>query len=555
MKKTFLLFLCVSFLLAPAEAGNVKGRVTADGAPLPGVWVSDGTVLVRTDEKGRFDFDSDKASGMVFIETPSGYVPDSRDGLRPDFWQYLNLPADREEVHDFQLIRENQDRYSVILCADLHLNNDPRKKDLAQFAAMVTPLARKIVSSSPGPVYTFHLGDFTQDIFWYVFGFNEAEGVRFLQDQRWPTLFYNVMGNHDHDGAVGGVEDVDRAAGWLWRDCWGPDRFSWNIGEEHWIFLDNIVYLNERRPGMIFGPNIWGSQNYRHDLRPEQLAWLEKDLEHVSPETRVVICCHAPVLINRDKQQKDVLSEGAMKVLRAQAERFTGGITVYSGHLHAFDFCEDASGIHQITIAATSGDQWKAPVGMNKAEGDGSPSGLMVLDFASGRQPESRFETFAGTFTPYRVYDLNVVGQAYRESGDYAALKKKFPERIDYSEQKWRNCLMVNYWMEQPGDRVEILEGGAALPELDCARIEDPVVTFQKDLPHVNSDQAYPNPPEGYYVKFHNIKGTPSIRKGHVFRSRTSRGRLTLRITGRDGKVRYEEELERPLAFDPFLKN
>lgn len=557
MIKKFSIVLCALLFATQAFGGNVKGRVLADGRPLEGVWVTDGEVFCRTNSLGRYEFDSSKRLGMVFLEIPSGYIPESRDGLRPQFWQYLTQPVDREDLHDFNLRSEDQSHYSVLLPTDFHLNNDPRKKDLAQFAALVTPLARKIVSSATGPVYTFHLGDLTQDIFWYEFGFTEAEGVRFLQDQRWPTLFYSTMGNHDHDGAVGGVNDVDWKAGWMWRDCFGPDRFSWNIGSEHWVFLDNIVYKNERKEGMIMGPGCWGSRNYEHDLTDEQMAWLTEDLSHVDKDKNVILCMHCPVF------RHDLLELGKVEPtmkrwterLEALASTFTHGFTVFSGHLHTFDFAtmSEYPHIRQYTLPATSGDQWKAPRGMVKGEGDGSPAGMMRVDFASGKEPKMHFETLVGQFCPYRVYDLNTVGKAYASSQEWKAVKMGRPKRIDYSEAKWKNCVLVNYWYYHPGDKVEVLENGIPL-KLMTRRAEDPVVVFQKDIPYVFSDQSYPNPKEGYYVKFHNIQPVSGIRFGYIFKASSATSSLLLRICAEDGTVKYEENISRPIAFNPTLK-
>ncbi|MBO4446812.1 MAG: calcineurin-like phosphoesterase C-terminal domain-containing protein, partial [Bacteroidales bacterium] len=470
MRKVYIALLAAAVFAGQAFGGNLKGRVLADGKPLEGVWVTDGEVFCKTNGLGRYEFDSSKKLGMVFIEIPSGFVPESRDALRPQFWQYLNLPVNREEIHDFNLYSQDQSAYRVLLPTDFHLSNDPRKKDLAQFAALVTPLARKIVAAENTPVYTFHLGDFTHDIFWYEFGFNEAEGVRFLQDQRWPTLFYNVMGNHDHDGAIIG-EDVDWRAGWLWRDCFGPDRLSWNIGGDHWIFLDDIIYKNTA--GGKRGPGIKGLQNYSHGLTDSQLEWLQKDLSHTDKNARVFLCMHAPLLWHdwRDSGESlhPMVDEAVTARINLLASEFAHGITVFSGHIHGFDavITPDFPYITQYSMPATSGDQWKSPIGMIKAEGDGSPAGMMVIGFAEGKEPQMHFETLAGTFYPYRVYDLNVVGKAYAASKEIKTLFSTRPERVNYSNPKWKNCILVNYWYWRPGDRVEMFENGKALRQLN----------------------------------------------------------------------------------------
>lgn len=557
MKRLILVLSVLALLPSQAFGGNVKGRVLADGKPLQGVWVTDGEVFCQTNELGRYEFDSSKKTGMVYLQMPAGYVADSRDGLRPGFWQYLNQPPHQEDLHDFLLHSQDQSRYSVLLPADLHLNNDPRKKDLQQFAALVTPLARRLVAQAPGPVYTIHLGDLTQDIFWYEFGFNEAECVRFLQDQRWPTLFTSIMGNHDHDAAIGGVEDVDWKAGWLERDCFGPDRWSWDIGAEHWVFLDNIIYKNERRENMIMAPGSWGSRNYVHDLTDAQMAWLAQDLSHVDKDKRVILCMHCPVFLHHWLGNGPVspTMEGRTAALEEMAAGFTHGFTVFSGHLHTFDFATmpEYPHIRQYTLPATSGDQWKSPRGMAKAEGDGSPAGMMMVDFADGEAPSMHFETLTGTFTPYRVYDLNEVGKAYAASKEWQAVKAGRPERIDYTQAKWKNCILVNYWYYHPGDQVQVLENGKPL-KLYTQRAEDPVVVFQKDIPHVFSDQSYPNPKDGYFVKFHNLQPRAGVPFAYVFKTASATSALKLRILDKDGHVKYEEEISRPLPFNPSLK-
>lgn len=536
--------LALSLVLASGSlllAGNVKGRVLADGKPLEGVWVSDGVEFCRTDASGRFDIESKKVSGMVYITPPTGWVPDSRDGLRPDFWQYLALPENQEELHDFMLRSEDQTYYRVLLPADLHLTNDPRKNDLAQFTELAVPLAHRLVAEAQGSSYTFHLGDLTHDIFWPRFGFNEAEALRFLQDQRWPTLFTSIMGNHDHDGSVRDVPDVDWQAGWIERDCWGPDSWSWDIGGDHWVFMDNIYYLNEN-----------GKMNYSHDFRPEQIEWLKKDLSHVGPSTRVYLLVHCPLLGTRapDFEVKALMPEDQMDVVESLAAGFAHGITCFAGHGHVFNFCKSEKYSHILSymLPATSGDQWKAVPrgGVIKAEGDGSPAGMMVLDCSKGEDCKMHFEPFEGEFYHYRVYDLNEVGKAYAASVKFRDMKAALPDRIDYSESRFKNCILVNYWYYMTGDKVELFENGKPLAEVHWGRMEEPTVVFQKDVPHFGEEQGMP--------KFHNIQPRPYFHHAYLFKTASGRSRLVLRITSADGRVLHEETIIRPVKFDPTLR-
>ena len=98
----------------PSAPATLTGRVTGDGVPLSGVYVSDGVQIVATDADGYYGMASDKAQGTVFVITPSGYVAESRDGLLPAFYAHLTAPepgtpepvADMAEKGHVQLISE-----------------------------------------------------------------------------------------------------------------------------------------------------------------------------------------------------------------------------------------------------------------------------------------------------------------------------------------------------------------------------------------------------------------------------------------------------------------
>ena len=294
--KRILTVLALAACCVQVLAGNVCGRVTCNRQPMAGVAVSDGISIVFTDRDGRYSIDSDKRDGSVFVITPSGYVARSIDGLRPGFWQPLYLAPELEEVHDFVLEKQDQSRYTVVFLADMHLSNDPARDDLNRFRNEVMPVIRRQAAAATGAVYTINLGDTTHDIYWGEFNFNETDALRLLQDLEYPTPMYSIMGNHDHDPSVVG-DDVDRRAAWRERDCWGPGQFSVNIGGDHWVFLDNIIYINVEGKGKK-APGVLGDRSYLNELTEDQMAWLEKDLALVDKDARVFICTHAPMLFS-----------------------------------------------------------------------------------------------------------------------------------------------------------------------------------------------------------------------------------------------------------------
>ena len=544
MKRITILTACL-LASALALAGNVRGRVICDGLPVQGVPVSDGASIVLTDASGRYDLESDKSDGSVFIITPSGFIARTLDGLRPGFWQPLYLPATQEEVHDFVLEKQDQRRYTMLMLADLHLTNDPDRQDLRRFREEVLPCIREQAAraASKGPVYTVNLGDTTHDVYWGEMGFNEFDGLRYLQDLPYPTPFYSIMGNHDHDPSVVG-EDVDRRAGWLNRDCWGPGAYSVNIGGDHWVFLDNIFYINVEGKGKK-APGVKGDRSYKSKLTTRQIEWLAADLALVDKDARIYICTHAPVLYTGGKNGL-LMPQSQVERIAALCAPFRHDVTVFSGHIHRNDICDhpDFPRIHQRSLPATSGIMWTTPVGWPLYGNEGSDAGFWVGEFEAGAAPRYRLETYLYGEKYFRIYDLNEVGKAYRSSEGIKKMKDLYSggSRLDYGDKKWRNYVFLNYWGWEPGDSVQILEKNRSL-KVEATRYEDPAKTFAYELPRIMNPYKHSTP-------------KPRDNTFHMFVARASSAKspVTVRIYASDGRLKFEKTVQRPIAFDPSEK-
>ena len=289
MKQFIIRIAWLGFALAGLAAGRVAaqapapatltGRVTGDGAPLPGVCVSDGVQIVATDADGCYEMASDKAQGTVFVITPSGFVAESGDGLRPAFYAHLTAPADQAERHDFALRSEDQSRYGVILVSDMHLANDAELDDQARFRQSCMPLVRRVADAlrAEGPVYSFHLGDLSYDKYWVKDSYTIEDAYATLRSEGWPTLLYNVPGNHDNDGRVS-TDNTDFDAGWLYRKVFGPEHYSLDIGGDHWIVMDDILYRNPPGKPEKRAEGMAGTREYGRGFTPEEMRMTLEDL-------------------------------------------------------------------------------------------------------------------------------------------------------------------------------------------------------------------------------------------------------------------------------------
>lgn len=156
-----------SLPVKPGKGVTVAGTVECEGKPVPGVVVSDGYELTKTDKKGAYYLKSKKQNPQVFITSPAGYDV-YRDDVVPQFWADFTLPADKYERHDFRLTENDNSRHATIIITDVHLAN--QRNDVSIFSGPYTDVIRRNVESLNArgiPVYTLNLGDASWDGYWY----------------------------------------------------------------------------------------------------------------------------------------------------------------------------------------------------------------------------------------------------------------------------------------------------------------------------------------------------------------------------------------------------
>ena len=178
----------------PAEGSTVYGKVSCEGTGIPGVVVSDGVEVVKTDAKGVYQMKSKKYHGYVFVSTPSGYEP-LTSGILPKFHATLKANAATAERVDFQLKKaDGQDNHRMLLLGDIHLAK--RTDDQKQFAEFVKDV-NATVSATAGKVYALTLGDMTWDLYWIVNNYSFKEYLADASGIKGVTM-YHTIGNHDH---------------------------------------------------------------------------------------------------------------------------------------------------------------------------------------------------------------------------------------------------------------------------------------------------------------------------------------------------------------------
>ncbi len=539
--------MTVVCLLAATGGADAAGRgkalltgvVYGDGAPLAGVCVSDGVHFATTDAAGRYRLESDKSAGFVFAVTPSNWVAAEADGIQPLFWAALDERSDRDERHDFRFASVDQSRYTMMFFTDLHLTNSSEKHDLDHYRriALSSISDEAAQASARGPVYSLNLGDLSHDLYWYQYDFDVASAKRFLERNGFPTLLYSLPGNHDHDAATQAGEAVDRRAEHLYRRTFGPTYYAMNIGDVHWIMMDNIIYRNTPGKGKK-NVGVVGARDYDRGFTPAQLAWLRRDLETVDASKTVCLCTHCPIFF-RDARRTTLLSDVVqVDSLDAYFSRFDK-VLIFSGHAHRTIYLKspDYPRFEQSILPATSGEMWVANDDFQALCPDGSDAGFVVASVDGGTL-DYTYRTHLYGRKVLRAYDMNGVGEYYRTDDRVRVQRQLYPDRADYGRPEYANCVYVNYWAYLPGQRVEMFENDRPL---DVVQVED------EDPLYTNSHYLTALAKIPFFF-FRDAR----VGSHHMFaaKARTATAPVEIRITDAEGNLLHRETLERPKKFD-----
>ena len=515
----------------PAAGTTVYGVVQCDGEGVPGVLVSDGDQIVKTDENGIYQLPSTKKWKYVFVILPSGYeVP--AQGILPQLSASLSQDEKTPERKDFELIKSDNDNFTMFVLGDMHLAN--RNNDLNQFVGVANTLNSSI-SKAKGKAYCLTLGDMTWDVYWYSNAYTFPQYLATANSHFKDIVFFHTMGNHDND--MNSVGDYDKSFRYT-RDI-APTFYSFNLGKIHFIVMDNIDYNN-------VGANNDGTGNdyrsqYVLDYTAEQMAWLLKDLSYVDKSTPVFITSHAPLCVpNGATSYNNNYMNGANSAGEANMSGFISTLKDYnvhflSGHTHKLFHRTHNSKFTEHNEAAICATWWwsgKQTPGIHVAQ-EGTPGGYGVWEFA-GKDFKFYYQS-AGHDENYqfRAYDMNEIKKVV--TSDAAGGNSKFTTYVNAMAAYPANSILVNVWDYDDSWTVSISENGN---ELTVTK------DYAYDPLHIMAWTA----PRSKSVSEPNFA---TSKWPHFFKATASSANSTIvvKVTDRNGKV-FTETMTRPKAFN-----
>lgn len=361
--KPFLLLYCWALLAsfaAVAQTPNVTGRVTAtDGTPIAGVVVSDGLNCTQTDAGGRYALQSDLTlRKFVFISVPADYEIPARHGA-PQFFHRIDR-FQKEVKADFVLEprKEAARHHTLLMQGDPQIKNFGVDGSAEAYRDVVVPDMIRMRKTVETPCYGINLGDL-------VYNDMNVYNAYLDHTERVGLTTFNVIGNHDHDQTT----ILSDSLGTVYFEMYlGPTCYSANIGNMHYVFVDNILYGRAD-----------ASKSYELGLSDEIARWLQQDLGYVPKDKTIMICAHSQMF---KKHASFSTRNKNYPLYRDELLKFKN-VYSWAGHNHhTYIYNYNRSERMKIdNLTAVTVTRSTGSLRLNKhLNNDGTPQGYMVVD-------------------------------------------------------------------------------------------------------------------------------------------------------------------------------
>ena len=510
------------------------GRVVDyEAKPVAGVAVSDGALVTTTDSEGRYYLRSERKNVFVFISIPKNYRV-AIDRAVPQFFQrFKSTRTSTYEQHNFVLAPEENVKHRVLVWSDTHLAN--RTDDANQFKKFFKPDIEQQIAKAKSEgvkLYAIGLGDLAWDEFWYKNDYSLKDYREDISD--FDLTIFSSPGNHDNDPSI--ADDFLAAAGF--RENLNPLYYSFNIGDIHYIMMDNTLFKNSGATS-----NNYNVQDYTEGFTDDQMKWLKADLATVPEGTTIIFGLHIP-WTNRS-QANGNFTYAMPATFRTQVESLLSKYTVHfiSGHTHTNYTNIINSKMREHNIAGVCGTWWwTGYYSKNKCRlnGDGSPSGYKIFDI-NGSDVKWNFKALARDASyQFRAYDLRnslITRELYCPANKNTNVSDAFFSQYANGWDKSANTsstrkILINLFDYNDNWKITVTENGA---NLSVSRVEayDPLHTIFFNMGRMNSNSTSMTFPTG--------------KSAHFFEVSTSSATSTVIIKAEDpfGRV-YEETMTRP---------
>lgn len=326
---------------------TLAGKILDEsGNPISGIVVSDGYTVMKTNDKGIYEIKRNELAKFVFVTIPEDRKIPTKGNI-PQFYKPINKEKEVVFAH-FKLEKKEIDTDFILLAIA-----DPQPSDYFEMERFtretVVDINKHFVKYKSKPVYGITVGDIVWDkMNLFKHYINAVNKLSF------PV--FQVIGNHDHNQAV---INNDYLASKDYEDHFGPTYYSYNIGDCHFVVLDDVYYTDR--------------ESYQATITQEQLDWLKEDLKYVSKDKKIILGIHIPTMRRRTATQ--VTNNADLYALLDGYQ-----VRIISGHAHANFTTTISESIEENSLGAAMGSFWYGDICP-----DGSPNGYAVYEISGNK--------------------------------------------------------------------------------------------------------------------------------------------------------------------------
>lgn len=427
---------------------NKNGKREKNEQGLSGVSVSNGREVVQTDSKGNYVLPVDN-DNIIFVIKPKDYSFPLDEQNRPLYY-YIHKPLGSPKLK--YTTTEATGKLPKSLDFGMYADKEP-----TDFKAFIfgDPQAYTIeeleffkkgiideISADKGPLFGISLGDLVGD--------NLSLHAPYKQTIAHMDLpWYHVMGNHDMNYDVVSDSLSDES----FEMNFGPNNYSFNYGNAHFIILDNIIYPNPRT-----------GKGYLGGFRKDQLDFVENDLKYVPKDRLVVLAFHIPLV----HKKSDVFRNEDRQRLFDILKDFPNTVSL-SAHTHyqQQNFYGKAEGWrqdtphHEYNVGTTSGDWYSGQINQQgvptSTMRDGTPKGYAIM-----RVKDNSYAFDYKVAGQDKAYQINIISPS--------SVKAKHSKRYK---------IYANFFMGKPDDILEYRVDGKDWKKMSPADMPDPSYQYE----------------------------------------------------------------------------
>ncbi len=398
---------------------NVYGKIMdTNNQPISGVVVSDGYSVVQTDAKGVYQFKKNQDAKFVFYSNPSGYeIKTESSAMKvPAFYKRLNINNNIFRA-DFTLkkLSKIETDFTLVCIGDPQVGSTD---DVARFRNETLADLKQTLNAINKPAVGLALGDVVAD------KDNLLIPMKSLLGSTDMPIFVTI-GNHDKFPGTGAAKD-----GEMFSDNYGPLNYSFNMGDVHFICLDNVNFSN--------------NSTYDFNLTSTQIEWVANDLSYVPKDKMVIVYYHMPIRggnMNNKTQLFDLLKNYKE-------------VHLMSGHTHYNQNYIHTSPvrIYEHVHAAACGAWWKSTI-----NGDGTPNGYAVYDIKGS--------TITNWYYKAVNYDKKFQLRLHKGNDSFGGSFGNFTYGLS------NTVLVANVWNADPDWKVEVYEDGVKTGDMVLSTI------------------------------------------------------------------------------------